>query len=545
MRAAVFLFLAWAPAAATPVGDLSDERMLRATARLVEVDVVAEDDQGGPVVDLKTEDLLVLDEGREERIVSFSGPPSPDDLTAGDPVQPPNTFTNRVERTLRGSPSVTAILLDGLNTPQAARSYARREVLDFVRRIPPGAVVSLYTLGRGLSVLADFSTDAPELVRALEAYRADLSAASEEVALDGADAGPDPFSAWLEELKLDLIEHYAEDRALRTIRSLVAIAHHLERVPGRKSLVWVSGSFPAWVGRDSVPLPRGEGSRERSFRPEIERAARALASSNLAIYPVDARGLRAATEYDPARSRIDREMKMADRSGFATMDALAERTGGQAFYNTNDLGAALREAAGDARSAYRLGYQPSHEEWNGRFRRIEVRVRRPGVRLRHRSGYFAQPAEPAEEWYRTAALDAAMWSPIDATQVGLTIRVTPTAPDALSLEIRVRAEDVSLRPLGDGRQAKLDVWFVQLGPDKAHLETVTSIADVRLPAAESERVARTGDLVVRAHVKRKGRAALLRVLVRDVATGVLGAVSIPLERVATGASGARSPTGRP
>jgi VWFA-related protein len=514
-------------------------------ARLVAVDLVAEDEEGRPVTDLKAEDLVVLDAGREEKIVSFSGPPASAEPAPTATPLPRNTFTNRLEPRLAGSPSVTAILLDGLNTPQAQKAYARRQVLAFLRQIPPGAVVSLYTLGRGLSVLEDFSRDPEALVRALEGHRDELTAESAATTLDTAGTGLARFSSWLEELDLNLVEHYARDRALRTIRSLVAIAQHLDSVPGRKSLVWVSGSFPAWIGRNSVPLPVRPAPGEQTFWPEIERAARALAASSLAVYPVDARGLRALTEYDPARGHIDRDMKPADRSGFATMDVLAKRTGGRAFYNTNDLGGALREAERDARSGYRLGYAPSHDEWKGEFRRIEVRSRRPGLRLRYRSGYFAQPAEPTEAWYRSAALDAAMWSPVDATEVGLTVRVTPSVPDTLNLEIRVRAKDVSLAPVENGREAKLDVWFVQLGPGDAHLDTVSSIADVRLGPAEEERVARTGDLVVGARLRRKGQTVLLRVLVRDVATGALGGVSIPLERLAAGSPESPSLTHSP
>ena len=484
------------------------------------------------MVDLAAEDLVVLDEGDEERIVSLSGPPAMSDRTA--PVAlPPRTFTNRLELRLPGAAPVTAILLDALNTPRADQTYAREQVLGFLRQIPPGVVVSVYTLGRGLGVLEDFSSDADALVRKLEEHRGERPAPAEATPLDIADAGLDPFTSWLEETELDLYDHYAKDRALRTIRSLVAIAHHLERVPGRKSLVWVSGSFPDWVGRASVPLPRRPRAGSQSFSAEIERAARALSSSSLAIYPVDARGVRAPTEYDPAQARIDREMKPADRSGQATMDALAARTGGRAFSHTNDLAGAIGEAARDARSAYRLGYEPSHDKWNGKFRRIEVRVRRRGVKLRHRSGYFAQPEEPSEKWYRVAALDAATWSPVDSTQVGLTVRVTPSADDTLALEIRVRRQDVSLRSLGDGEQGTLDLWLVQLGEGDAHLGTVSMIADLRLSAAEKERAALTGDVLLRARLRREERAVLLRVLVRDVTTGALGAVSIPLERVVT------------
>jgi VWFA-related protein len=496
-----------------------------ATVRVVEVDLVAEDEQGHPVRDLTAGDLAVLDEGREEPIVSLSGPPAPSGVVR-PPALPPGTFSNHVERKLTGGASVMAVLFDGLNTPQARRSYAREKVIAFLRAIPPGTVVSLYTLGRGIGVLRDFSSDPVDLARALQGYRGEPVPETGSAPLELADAGLERFSFWLEELDQNLFEHYARDRALRTIRCLVAIAQHLQRVPGRKSLVWVSGSFPSWVGRDSVPRPRPPTRGKQSFEPEIDRAARVLAASGLAIYPVDARGLRAPAEYDSGRARIDRDIKMMDRSEIATMEALAARTGGRAFSNTNDIEGALRAAAEDAGAAYRLGFEPSHDEWNGEFRRIEVRTRRPGVRLRHRSGYFAQPDAPTDAWYRAAALEAALWDPIDATGLGLTVRATSSGKDALDLDIRVQADDLTLST-AEKAAGTLDVWFVQFGPDDARLGTVSSVAEVRLPSGGR----RAGDVPLRTRVKRAKEAVRLRVLVRDVATGALGAVSIPLDAV--------------
>jgi hypothetical protein len=212
------------------------------------------------------------------------------------------------------------------------------------------------------------------------------------------------------------------------------------------------------------------------------------------------------------------------------MDTLAERTGGEAFYNDNDLGRAFRRAAEDSRVAYRLGYQPSHDEWNGKFREIRIAVTRPGVRLLHRRGYFAQPDEPTDDWYRSGVLGAAMWSPVDATRVGLTVRPFPAAPDTLDLEIRIDAGDVSLQPVGDGWQGRLDVWLVQLGPGDALLDTVSHVAGLSLDRPTFEQVRQSGELRLTERLKRDRKAVLVRVLVRDVASGALGSVSVPLDQ---------------
>ena len=153
------------------------------------------------------------------------------------------------------------------------------------------------------------------------------------------------------------------------------------------------------------------------------------------------------------------------------------------------------------------------------------------LRLRYRRGYFAQPDEPDDDWYRSGVLGAAMWSPVDATRVGLTVRPFPAAPEALDLEIRIDARDVSLQPAGDGWQGRLDIWLVQLGPGDALLDTVSHVAGLSLDRPTFEQVKQSGELPLTERLKRDRKAVLLRVLVRDVASGALGSVSIPLDRV--------------
>ncbi len=515
----------------------SADSSLGASARVVRVDVVAEDEDGRPVRDLRREELVLSDDGKEEPITSFAAPLEEPEAPPPPRELPANTFTNRLETLPAAPATVTVILFDGLNTPMANQEFAKQRVIGFLRQLPPGTRVSLYTLGLGPRVLVDFTTDTEPLVRALEQYRGERRADAGETPLSLQDVGLERFDSWLQELSLNLVERYAKDRALRTVRSLVAIANHLERVPGRKNLIWVSGSFPVrWIARDAVPRPGRPASSDRSLGPEIERAARALASSNLAVYPVDARGLRITGEYAPERESISGRAQFADRSGFETMERLAERTGGRAFVNSNDLGRAIRRALEDSRGAYTLGYAPSHDDWDGEFRRIEVKTTRPGVRLRHRRGYFAQPAVPADDWYRRGVLEAATWSPMDATGVGFTVRATPSKDDRLTLTLRLHAPDVTLRPAGGRWRGQLDVWFVQLGPGDALLDTDSRTADLSLTPADHQRIMRANEIVLMERVKPKEGAVLLRILVRDLVSGALGSVSIPLDRIERDAS---------
>ncbi len=512
----------------------SEERqpVLKVTTRLIQIHVIARDAEGRPVEGLEREDFVLLDAGRQEAVTFFAVESAQPPARQQPEPLPLNTFSNRVEK-LAGAASVTAILFDGLNTPMTDQAYARRQIVEFLHELPRNHKVALYALGRGLVVLQDFTSDSRPLIEALEAYQGSLSPEAEADVERAAPPGVIRFNGWLQELKLNLIEHYRKDRALRTIRSLVAIANHLERVPGRKNLIWVSGSFPVWIARDSVPLPRKPAPGPQRFRPEVERAARALNNANLAVYPVDARGLMAPAEYSPERSAISRDSKLSDWSGFQTMEILARRTGGAAFFNTNDLAQALQEAIADSRVTYVLGYNPSHGTWDGRFREIRIRVRRPGVRLRYRQGYFAQPEEPGADWYRSGVLGAAMWSPVDATGLGLTVCVAPRSKKAWDLELNLDPRNVSLLPSQGLWTGKLDVWLVQLGRADKLLDAVSHIADLRLNDPVFASVMRANELVLMERLELKGRTELVRVLVRDVRSGTLGSVSIPVDRVRT------------
>src|SRR4030095_945788 len=100
-----------------------------------------------------------------------------------------------------------------------------------------------------------------------------------------------------------------------------------------------------------------------------------------------------------------------------TMEALASSTGGRAFYDTNAIQVSIRRAIEDARVTYTLGYSPSDSKADGRYRKINVKVKRPSVTLRYRRGYTSskQPMLAADA--ADAELRQALWSPVDATAI--------------------------------------------------------------------------------------------------------------------------------
>jgi VWFA-related protein len=125
--------------------------------------------------------------------------------------------------------------------------------------------------------------------------------------------------------------------------------------PGRKSIVWITGGFP----------------QIHAYEGAIQRALAKINDMNVAIYPIDARGLTFATAI--------RNIRM--------MEQFAESTGGVAYYNGNDISAAIEEAVKDSRVTYAIGFYLSDKERDRRFHELKVTVKRPGAIVRCRRGY--------------------------------------------------------------------------------------------------------------------------------------------------------------
>jgi len=507
----------------------AEQAVVRVATRLVEVVVVAEDKKGEPVEDLKKEDFSLSDGGNKESISLFLPGKFKEPGTKLPPL-PPGSFSNRFDWAGTQSSSATVILFDGLNTRIQDQAYARAQIQKFISQLEPGESVGLYVMGRGPRVLQEVTGDSSALNATLAHYQGELSPRL-DIPLYDMDMGVAAnLDAWLGELTFDLVDHFAADRALRTVRLLESIANHLYRLPGRKNLIWVSGSFPAWIRANSVTFETRPGSAKTDMSREIERAIRALNKTNLAVYPVDARGLIAPQEYNADRDVIRYKTGWPDSTTFQNMKIWAERTGGRAYYNTNDLRGALQQASDDRKASYLLGYYPSHTSWNGDFRKIKVRVRRPDIRPRYRSGYFAQPEVSADTAYRQALLDAAMWNPIDSTQLGVTARFGGSRP-ALNCKLEIDPGDITFHFGNDTSECGLDIWLVQFGANDKYLKTAGHTANLSFTQDEYKKALQARAVSLTVPLELLPEAALVRILVRDIRSGALGSISIPAKRL--------------
>jgi VWFA-related protein len=401
--------------------------VLQAGTQLVVVDVVAQDKNGNPIHGLKASDFQIAESGTQQTIRNFeehtptsvSGPaPAPLHLS-------PGIFTNYTP--IKPSETLNVLLIDALNTPTKDQSFVRQQLLKYVQNAPVGTHLAIFGLNTHLTLLQSFTADPAILKDAVEhkliprasallddatGTNANPESLSDQISDQAADASG-PMAAVLTAIAANVADFEAESNSFQTglrvqytLDAFNTLAHYLGAFQGRKNLIWFSGSFPISI----LPDPDAKGSvfaGVESKSEEFQETSALLSRAQVAVYPVDARGLMANTAFDAASSgpsiRDPRAFakqvtkfttSQADEHG--TMDELANDTGGRAFYNTNGLAEATRKAIDAGANYYTLTYTPADHRQDGSFRKIHVTLTDgKSATLSYRRGYIAEkPAPP-------------------------------------------------------------------------------------------------------------------------------------------------------
>jgi VWFA-related protein len=535
-----------------PAQNSNDLPTLHITARLVEVNVIVNDKHGNPIAGLSRKDFTLLDNGKPQEITAFSTETNLPSIPSRAPLEP-GTFTNRPEELSNLPASVTVILLDALNTAASDQTLARKQLIRVLQEIQPQEYVAVYWLGNGLHIRHDFTTDSSALRRVVAAFdskssrdldNSHLADPSLNTPNSSTPAGQD-YERQAFRLAFDerVANQSTGNRVRATVAALIAIANHLGTRKGRKNLVWVSSSFPVSVGYDKFDLNWTNDTGER-FDAEILKAARALTDADIAVYPVDARGLVGSSvsasdqdldEHIGDPSDTDAHLpSRASPETFDTVRILAERTGGKAFYGTNDLAGAIRCALNDARANYTLGYVPAGIKWDGSFHQIRVAVAAPAADVRARSGYFALPETPSSSSKNDHAIVAQLAaSHLPATGIGLHVRVQ-TSKDArrqtLAVEVKLNLREIQMQNNKGRWTGAVQSVFLQLDNAGHTLQVEDRTFFPEFDALTYERVLRSGMSDTR-QVRVVPKAAQLCIVVRDVANGNLGSIYLPLANI--------------
>jgi len=516
------------------IGQDQNQPTIRVTTRLVQVNVVVHDKKGSPVSDLKKEDFTILDKGKEQKVAVFTVD-SVDAPPKAWPALPPNIFSNRFQGAETPT-SITVILFDGLNTRFQDQAYARKQIVKFLSEIQPHDRVALYLLGGDLRILHDFTNNSDHLAKALSKYRGRISGE-----LDAADPAPreptgdDVLDQFLSNSDQAISDFYSVNKAQSTLDAMEAIAHHLASLPGRKNLVWVSGGFPFTLGLEPDDFSMSNPSREhRSFSEETARVARAMNDANIAIYPVDARGLIAIpsmTASMPSPGLRRGTLKSLTPPNQDTMQILADRTGGRAFFNTNDLTSAVRNAVNDAKVTYTLGFYPDGDEWDGKFHEIKVKVARSGVDVRYRKGFVAFTAHTPSAQAIKAEIQNAIRTPLESTGIGVNARTDPVdkpQPGSLQIITQIDQANIVLQPQNDRWIGALELVWVQVASDGKVLNIETQALSMNLKKDRYDEIQKRG-LILTKVIQPIENASHLRIIVVDHATGNVGSLQIPIK----------------
>jgi VWFA-related protein len=395
--------------------------VLKVRTRLVTLDVIATDSQGSVVRDLRPEELQVF-EGRNQRqkIAAFefidtaasAAAPRP----AGAAPARTNFYSNSLALEGLAIPP-TVLLMDSLNSTTVNQMRARAHMLELLRTLPQDTPVAVYLLGNRARLVQSFTSD-PALLRAAAEKALGLNATRIE---RNAQDDPNSPTRALEDIAEDpemiqtvqFIQDFAKEqyansidlRARATLETLTSIARSLSGVRGRKNLIWFSESFPISIAPDP-DFGGNPFAGQRVYEEDVKAAANALTDAQVAVYPVDLRGLvasqaTAASERVPVRrgaaagsiADIQSRERMALMQAQQTMDSLAEDTGGRTCKNSNDLSGCVATALKDGSSYYQVAFYPENIKWDGTYHRVTVRTSRRGVTLNYRRSYFAVDAD--------------------------------------------------------------------------------------------------------------------------------------------------------
>jgi VWFA-related protein len=521
--------------------------------RLVQLNVIVHDKHGAPIDDLTKDDFIITDNKAPQTVRMFSkeAPSAADVAAAAADAPEPGTFSNRA-RAGAGNSAITIILIDQLNTAPNDQAMARKKVLAFLAQIQPQDRVALYTLGRGLRVIHDFSSDASGLVAAVAALNGKNKNAKDALAANSPSAdggfGAQSYASGLDSINFLVSDanqreaaQFTANRVQETVAAMKTIADHVGGLPGRKNLIWVSGSFPIAFGLDNTT--KNIYATAEGFNAQVEDAARAMNAANLAVYPVDARGMIAMDTHASGFKSQDSELNMNSQiatdnnpstasemavNSTGAMDALAKGTGGKAFYNTNDISGAIRHAIDDSKVSYTLGYSPEGMVWDGKFHEVRVSVKRPDARVETRRGYFALPDPKPTPMTREQVIAQAARSSLDATEIGMTARFVPGATArSMRVSVAVDLHGVRFSEQGGLHVAAVDVVLLTMNDQNKILSAFDQTFPLNLGATFYEQLMKDGMFVTKELAIPDG-AIQVRVVARDPATGALGAVRIPV-----------------
>ena len=390
--------------------------IFRADINFVRVDIIVTDGDGNPVTDLEADDFEVLEDGTPQTIESFrliriTGIPEP----GAEPARPIRNAFDAEREAAREDVRLFAIFLDDYHVRRGNDVRLREALISFIQTqlAPTDMVAIMYPLTplAGVNATRNHEAIVSELAR-FEGRKYEYEARNE-------------FERRYSYYPTSTVERVRNEVSLSALKALVTHLGGLRE--GRKALILVSEGYTNYLPpqlRDRFAGSPGFGSQNRRDPfvgdNQREQTAEFFANSDLvsdlrtvfdaanrnntAIYAIDPRGI-APFEFDSSQRPVSfRTDARALQSTMNTLRILAAETDGRAIVNQNDFEPGLRQMLRDLSAYYLIGYNSSAAPSDGKFHEIKVRLKRDGLRVRARKGYWAFTAEDAARALAPTAL---------------------------------------------------------------------------------------------------------------------------------------------
>jgi len=539
----LFAFCAGAPGGFAQTEPTSITPVFRASTHLVVLDVIVTDKSGKAVPGLHAEDFSVKENGKIQTIRFLNQPKNEPEVAVT--ALPPNTYSNAAEYRLAGS-TPTVIVLDAANTPFTDQVYARRQMLQYLKtQYQTGQRTAIFTLTDKLSLLQDFTGDPQLLIDSLKKFEPGEPSFVKDMS---SGDPPSPIGvntpqqyhyilAAFERFQRSQVEYTVARRAEVTLQALRRINRILGGLPGRKNLVWVTGGFPFALDPDLSVSPstdvaetfhqpgRFPGRTVRSgvgmdqkflFVGQIREISAQLATSQIAIYPVDAEGL-----------VVTRSMNNIERQ--ETMREIASQTGGKALISQNDIERGFALAQLDRAATYTLGYYPDNKRFDGKYRSIQVKTDRAGMQTTYRRGYFAvDPMSFKKEEIDRSVGDA--WDDgVPDTMVTFQAKIAAVDNKKARVEFLVDANTLSFGDDPSGKKLDTSFYVASCSNNGAILNLKGANLQRTYSAENVQQYLRDG-MRLRLDVDAPTGTSLLRIAVRDNRTGYIGTLMAPIPK---------------
>lgn len=554
------------------------ENVVRISVTLVQVDVAVTDKKGRPVTDLKPGDFEIYESGRRQQITTFShvSPPEPTEAPAPSagasktterylpPPPPPNLRPSQVRRTI-------ALVVDDLTLTVESAPFVRQALKKFVdEQMQPGDLVAIIRTAAGMGALQMFTADKRILYAAIERVRWSPSSSTlyTFAPVTNNAENPNPISqilhqetkasqadpnAKVPERATDELDRFRQEVfSIGTLGALDFVVRALRDLPGRKSVVLFSEGLRIY-------------NREQSVL-RVQDAVRHLTDlanrSSSVIYTMDARGLQPLTmtaadnlsgdfessgagfvsgvdtgqsawlSQAPAYTAQRRDDFFESQDG---LNYLAQQTGGFFIRNTNDLAGGIRRVLKDQESYYLIGFVPEESTFKrdkSGFHDLKVKVNRPDVRIRTRSGFFGVTDDEDKSRQKTLgqSLLASLSSPFNSGDIGLRLTsmlgVDPQKGPFVSSLLHIDAAELTFANEANGqRKASFEVAAFTFGDNGRVVDQNIRGYTVHMTEREYEHTLKAGIFYrVNLQIKKPG-AYQLRTAVRDTASLKLGSAN--------------------